>query len=117
MVDEICAEGRIMDHRSANEMVAKLGRVGNWAPGDYICKCPKCASYFEGDKRSTNCLSCAIDTLKNDLFQQTQLREQFQEEVECLHRILDENQVAKEGPLGTLSLFGRVLEFAKRAVC
>lgn len=41
-------------------MVKKLGRVGLWAPGSYICICGGCGVQFIGDKRALRCLPCAV---------------------------------------------------------
>jgi hypothetical protein len=49
--------------RDLNEMAAELGRVGGWAPGNYMGKCGKCGREFEGDKRASQCLPCAVSTL------------------------------------------------------
>ena len=32
---------------------------GGWAPGEYICQCRRCKSYFIGDKRASLCADCA----------------------------------------------------------
>lgn len=45
------------------EQALKLGRVGAWAPGRYMCKCIACERQFEGDKRAMNCLPCAVSRL------------------------------------------------------
>ncbi|WP_085033953.1 hypothetical protein [Ensifer aridi] len=31
-----------------------------YAPGSYLCRCISCGCEFEGDKRATECLECAI---------------------------------------------------------
>lgn len=41
----------------------RLGRVGCWAPGDYMSKCVACEALFEGDKRAVHCLPCAVGRL------------------------------------------------------
>lgn len=43
-----------------------LGRIGAFAPGDYVCKCSVCGGQFCGDKRAGHCLNCAIDDLLAD---------------------------------------------------
>lgn len=57
--------------RGLNEMAAELGRVGGWAPGNYMSKCGNCNREFEGDKRASKCLPCAVSVLNqraNDFF-------------------------------------------------
>lgn len=44
--------------------VNRLGRVGSFAPGNYLCLCIKCGITFDGDKRALNCLPCAVGFLK-----------------------------------------------------
>lgn len=45
------------------DQVKRLGRVGAWAPGSYLCKCLSCETTFEGDKRAMSCLPCAVARL------------------------------------------------------
>lgn len=49
---------------SAADMVRKLGRVGGFADGNYICNCLHCQKPFIGDKCASQCLPCAVDALK-----------------------------------------------------
>jgi hypothetical protein len=76
----------------------------------------KCQCYGTGQVRS--CLRCRagdiIDRLSRGLSRETQLREQYQEDVDCVTMILDANMIDKEGPLGKFSLVGRVLAFGNR---
>lgn len=44
--------------------VEALGRVGAFAPGNYLATCMACGTHFEGDKRAFNCLPCAIGVLR-----------------------------------------------------
>ncbi len=117
MVDAVREEDGVKEEwRGLNEMAREIGRIGAWAPGNYICKCSACDRTFEGDKRAMNCLPCAIQALQAAYERQVQLREQFQEDVESLHQMLDIAQVPREGPLGPLSIVGRVLSLAKGGV-
>lgn len=43
--------------------VRELGRIGNWADGDYTCQCYDCKRYFIGAKLARSCLPCAIKYL------------------------------------------------------
>ena len=51
---------------SYNQMAHDLQRVGvqmplgGYAPGQYSCRCGKCARRFDGDKRACVCLPCAV---------------------------------------------------------
>jgi hypothetical protein len=45
----------------------EIGRVGSWAPGQYLGKCDNCKREFEGDKRSRHCLPCAIKATQESL--------------------------------------------------
>lgn len=47
-----------------DDMVKRLGRVGTFAPGNYISKCMVCQVQFVGDKRALNCLPCAVSALR-----------------------------------------------------
>lgn len=38
-------------------------KIGGFATGAYNCKCTICKERFIGDKRSNQCLGCAIDAL------------------------------------------------------
>ncbi len=40
-------------------------QIGGFATGAYNCKCTVCKERFIGDKRSNQCLGCAIDALAN----------------------------------------------------
>lgn len=43
----------------------KCWPLNGWAPGGYLMKsCPGCKKDFTGDKRSSQCLECAINGLK-----------------------------------------------------
>lgn len=54
----------MLNTRGLNEMAAELGRVGGWAPGNYLGKCRSCEREFTGDKRAVECLPCATASLK-----------------------------------------------------
>lgn len=56
------SEGRL-NWETIREQTTRLGRVGMWAPGSYVCKCSACERQFEGDKRAMNCLPCAVSRL------------------------------------------------------
>jgi len=47
---------------SIEAQARRLGRIGAWAPGDYLCKC-QCGVTFSGDKRAVQCLPCAVAAL------------------------------------------------------
>ena len=47
-----------------DDVLEKIGRVGGWAPGNYMCTCVPCGSEFTGDKRAVHCLPCAIENLR-----------------------------------------------------
>lgn len=49
-----------------------------------------------------------IMELERQLFQESQKREQFGEEVECAHMYLDDQRVPREDSVGRLSLVGRI---------
>lgn len=53
----------LKDARSLADMAKELGRVGCYAPGNYIHQCSACERTFMGDKRAFLCLPCAIDSL------------------------------------------------------
>lgn len=38
--------------------------IAGYAPGNYSNRCSTCGDYFEGDKRSSQCEPCAINSLK-----------------------------------------------------
>lgn len=42
----------------------RIGRIGGWAPGSYVGKCSDCGAEIIGDKRSIQCLPCAVIALK-----------------------------------------------------
>lgn len=44
-----------------DQAVLRIGRIGAFAPGDYISKCLRCSIQFNGDKRALNCLPCAVE--------------------------------------------------------
>jgi hypothetical protein len=46
-----------------DEAVKRLGRVGLFAPGDYVSSCTICGIHFHGDKRALCCLPCAVSAL------------------------------------------------------
>lgn len=51
------------DAMNSEPTTRPLGRIGAFAPGNYLCKCIACGETFGGDKRALNCLNCAIDAL------------------------------------------------------
>ena len=52
------------DARDLNDMAREIGRVGGWAPGNYMGKCGECnRAFIGGDKRAIRCLPCAVATL------------------------------------------------------
>jgi hypothetical protein len=38
--------------------------LGGYAPGGYYCICGQCRKQFEGDKRASECLDCAVRNAK-----------------------------------------------------
>lgn len=47
-----------------DDMVKRLGRVGSFAQGNYMCNCVGCGVRFSGDKRALHCLPCAVAGLQ-----------------------------------------------------
>lgn len=49
----------------------KDGLIGwpllGYAPGSYFCKCRDCRQEYEGDKRSFQCLACAVKAANEQL--------------------------------------------------
>ncbi len=49
-----------------SEFIKELAGMADWpllgyAPGERTCRCNVCGVHFDGDKRSTVCLRCAVD--------------------------------------------------------
>jgi hypothetical protein len=55
--------GEELKLETAEAAVKRIGRVGSFAPGSYMCKCVGCGVTFEGDKRALHCLPCAVEGL------------------------------------------------------
>ena len=52
-----------MFDQNYEDQVNRIGRLGSFAPGDYVCKCISCERTFQGDKRARQCLPCTISAL------------------------------------------------------
>jgi hypothetical protein len=55
--------GEEMKPESYEAAVLRMGRVGGFAPGGYVSRCFVCERLFDGDKRATHCLPCAVAAL------------------------------------------------------
>lgn len=55
---------RLRDVMSLQEMIKEARTIGGYADGDYVCRCLNCERHFDGDKRSSQCLPCAVTALK-----------------------------------------------------
>lgn len=61
-------------YNTLNEAIAALTSVksepnypiGGYAPGNYMCHCSTCKSYFKGDKRASQCEPCATKGVKSE---------------------------------------------------
>lgn len=52
-----------MFDRSYEKQVERIGRLGAFAPGSYMCRCLACDDIFQGDKRARQCLACTVTAL------------------------------------------------------
>ena len=70
-----------------------------------MCKGPQ-----RGEPLCPSMMRAAETHLGNNLFVETQQREQFEEEVDCAHMWLDDRKVARHDEIGgeVLSLVGRM---------
>lgn len=49
------------------DTLRKVGLVGTYAYGGYLCVCTDCKEQFCGEKRARQCLPCAVKSLKQAL--------------------------------------------------
>ena len=75
--------------------------LGWHAPGDYLCTCHRCGGQFQGDKRSHECLACAIILAKGKIKAYEDAMRFFRERSETL-------------PLSGLQYRGRPIEDMSR---
>lgn len=60
---------------SAPDMLQEMGALGGYAYGNYMSTCCKCGRFFMGDKRATECFSCAVGTLQTQVAEMHSNRE------------------------------------------
>lgn len=56
---------RAIDALTLEQQVREIDRVGSFAAGDYVSLCRDCERHFIGDKRATQCLRCALASLRS----------------------------------------------------
>jgi hypothetical protein len=71
--------------------------IGGFAPGDYMCKCVTCKEQFHGDKRATQCETCAIEMVRTKIVESEEGG--FEIERDYLQGFIDQ---FGDGPLGEL---------------
>lgn len=58
------SKGERLESQTYEQAVLKIGRLGSFAPGDYLSLCRTCGVHFDGDKRAISCLPCEVERLK-----------------------------------------------------
>ena len=72
--------------------------IGGFAPGDYICRCVTCKKPYYGDKRATQCETCAVEMVG------TKITETKNGGIEIVHDYLPGFiEQFGDGPLGELN--------------
>ncbi len=102
------------DHMPSGSEIAKDILQALSSSGYIICQASDAETGEAVSRKSALQSDDGADALKEALFRQTQLREQYQEEVDCVTMFLDGNGVSKGDAAGQFSLVGRITEFAKR---
>jgi hypothetical protein len=84
-------------------MKVKTWPLGGYAPGNYYCKCCFCGNDFTGDKRSAQCLECAIKMTVDALQNMTCKIVDYEEALEDKRRLTKEIGDILDGDQGAVS--------------
>lgn len=87
------------------DMLKEICPIAGFAPGEYYCTCTKCKRHFTGDKRSTLCLKCAVESIiaSKELLYKTYLGISVLKTI-CKYHKLD------EGVITSINLLKDILE-------